>query len=351
VIDAAARAMNEGKTGYCPNYGIPELREALAEDVGRARGIDYGAENVAIQPGGKPTIGKLLLALVNPGDEVLYPTPGFPIYESQIEFQGARPVPYRFVEGERNFRLNLEAIESSLTPRTRLFIYNDLQNPTGAESSDAERAALAELAVKHDFIVLSDEAYFDIHYSGRSQSIASLPGMRERTVILYTFSKKYAMTGWRLGATIGPKAIVDTIAKLNVNDESCTNHFVQWAGVEAIQGDQSGARAIVETLRERRDRAHALLTAIEGVRCFRPEAAFYLFPNVTEAMKRKGMTGYEDFRRAALHATGVAFCTRAHFGRPLADEEEKYLRFAYSGIDVKEIEEGLGRLKEFMEGA
>ncbi len=348
VMDAAVRAMEAGKTGYCPNGGIPELREALAGDINAARGTEYTAAQVSIQPGGKPTIGKLILALVDPGEEVLYPNPGFPIYESQIEFHGGKAVPYGFVEGEANFGLDLEGIRRSITPRTRLLIYNDLQNPTAAESSRQEMAEIAELARRHDLFVLSDEAYFDIRFGGESRSIASLEGMAGRTVILYTFSKKYAMTGWRLGGAIGPQPVIEAITRMNVNDESCTNHFVQWAGVEALTGDQSGAREIVDTLRRRRDTAVPLLEAIAGVRCFKPEASFYLYPNVTEAMRRKGMD-YEAFRRGALEEAGVSFCTRAHFGRPLAGETQKYLRLAYSGIGRVDIEEALGRLKEFVE--
>ena len=197
--------------------------------------------------------------------------------------------------------------------------------------------------------MLADEAYWDIRYSGTSTSIASLPGMQERSVILYTFSKKFAMTGWRLGGAIGPEEIASVIATINVNQESCTNHFIQWAGVEALTGDQSGARAILETLRERRDVAVELLNDIDGVTCYRPEATFYLFPDVTEAMERKGLTDYDDFRTEVLHETGVSFCTRLHFGRELPGEDRRYVRIAYSGIDVGRIRTGLGRLKAFLE--
>ncbi len=349
IVQAAFRAIERGKTGYCPNGGIPELREALASDINAARGTHYTAANVSIQPGGKPTIGKLILAVTNPGDEVLYPNPGFPIYESQIEFHDGRALAYGFLEGETNFKLDLEKIERSITPRTRLLIYNDLQNPTAAESSAEEMARIAELARRHDLAVLSDEAYFDIRFGGKSRSIASLPGMEERTVILYTFSKKYAMTGWRLGGAIGPQPVIDAISRMNVNDESCTSHFTQWAGVEALTGDQSGALKILETLQKRRDRAVELLNAIDGVTCFKPNASFYLFPNVTKAIERKGMD-YEAFRRAALREAGVSFCTRAHFGRPLAGEKKKYLRLAYSGISRVDIEEALNRFKGFVEG-
>lgn len=348
VMDAAVRAMRDGKTGYCPNAGIPRLRDALASDVSASRGVRYAAENVAIQPGGKPTIGKFFLALLNPGDEVLYPSPGYPIYESQIEFLGGVPKPYRYLEGERTFTIDLDHLMGQITPRTRFLVLNDLQNPTGAECSAAEREALAEIALRHDLWVLCDEAYFDIRYDGRSVSFVSLPGMAERSVILYTFSKKFAMTGWRLGASIGPKPVIDVIAKLNVNDESCSNHFIQYGALEGLTGDPSGPRRILQTLRERRDLAVELLNHIPGVRCLRPDATFYLFPNVTGAMRRKGLEDYEAFRRALLHQTGVSVCARLHFGRPLPGETEFYIRLAYSGIDLKDIREALEKFHRFV---
>jgi aspartate/methionine/tyrosine aminotransferase len=202
--------------------------------------------------------------------------------------------------------------------------------------------------MRHNLQVLCDEAYFDIRYQGKSRSLVSFPGMEERCLILYTFSKKYAMTGWRLGAAVGPKQLVDGIAKLNVNDESCSNHFVQYAGLEALTGPQDGSRAIMETLKQRRDRCHELVSAIPGVRCFRPNATFYLFPNVTGVMKQTGLEDYEAFRKAVLDATGVSFCTRLHFGTPLPGERERYIRLSYSGIDVAGIEEGIGRLRSFV---
>jgi len=349
IIEATIRAMKDGKTGYCPNAGIPGLREALAADVSASHGVEYTMDNIAIQPGGKPTIGKFFLALMNPGDEVLYPNPGYPIYESQIEFHGGKALPYGYTEGDENFLLDMEAIERQITPRTRLLVLNDLQNPTGAECTMAEFERLAELVREHDLYVLCDEAYFDIRYSGKSVSFASLPGMAERCVLLYTFSKKFAMTGWRLGATIGPKEVIDVITKLNVNDESCSNHFIQHALIEGLTGDQSGPQEILKRLKERRDVAVDILNAIDGVRCFRPEATFYLFPNVTQAMKHKGINNYDQFRRSVLEATGVSVCNRLHFGRALKGETEYYVRLAYSGIDISEIEEGLNKLKVYLE--
>jgi aspartate/methionine/tyrosine aminotransferase len=347
IVEAAFRAIKDGRTGYCPNAGIQELRAALATDVAASHGVAYGPENVAVQPGGKPVIEKFLLTLMDPGDEVLYPSPGFPIYESQIEFLGGVAKPYGFVPGETNFLLDFDAIEAAITPRTKLLVFNNLHNPTGAESAAEEIEALAELVLKHDLYVLSDEAYWDVRYSGRSESIASLPGMQERTVILYTFSKKYAMTGWRLGGAIGPEDLIARIATLNVNQESCTTHFIQWAGIEALTGDQSGAREIIHILEERRDVAVDLLNEIPGVSCYRPEATFYLFPDVTGLMERKGLETYDQLRRAALEQTGVSFCTRLHFGRALPGEGRRYVRLAYSGISAGLIREGLGRLKEW----
>ena len=349
VMAAAARAMKDGKTGYCPNAGIPQLREVLAADVSASHGIRYAMENVAIQPGGKPTISKFILALMNPGDEVLYPNPGYPIYESQIEFHGGVAVPYSYIEGKNNFDIDIDMLEKRITPQTKLLILNDLQNPTGAECSAEELQKLAEIVLKNNLLVLCDEAYFDIRYEGKSQSFAALPEMAERCVILYTFSKKFAMTGWRLGATIGPKEIIDVIGKLNVNDESCSNHFIQYGAIEGLTGDPTEARQLLNTLKERRDCAVDILNSIEGIHCFRPNATFYLFPNVTKAMQKKGFIDYDDFRRTVLHETGVSFCTRLHFGRPLEGEDNLYIRLAYSGIDTPEIKEGLGKFKTFIE--
>jgi aspartate/methionine/tyrosine aminotransferase len=349
IMEAATKAMKDGKTGYCPNAGIPQLREVLAADVSASRGIPYTMENVAIQPGGKPTISKFIQALMNPGDEVLYPSPGYPIYESQIEFNEGRAVPYGYVEGEGNFEIDLDMLERRITPRTKLLILNDLQNPTGAECSRSDLEKLAQLVLDHDLYVLCDEAYFDIRYAGQSLSFASLPEMAARCVILYTFSKKFAMTGWRLGATVGPSELISVVTKLNVNDESCSNHFIQYGAIEGLTGDQTEAKQILETLRERRDVAVDMLNAIEGVRCFRPNATFYLYPNVTGVVRGKGFAGYDELRKTLLRETGVSVCTRLHFGRPLQGEEDFHIRLAYSGIDKSEIQEGLARLKRFLE--
>jgi aspartate/methionine/tyrosine aminotransferase len=348
VVEAMNRAIADGKTGYCAAAGIAPLREALADDVSMRRSLSYEPTNVAVQPGGKPVIGKFLQVVMNAGDGVLFPTPGYPIYESQVEYLGGIGQPYRYTQTATGFAIDLDHLRSQITPATTVLIYNNLQNPLGCESSLDEMRALAELAIQHNLWVLSDEAYFEMRYSGTS---ASLPGMRERTVILYTFSKKFAMTGWRLGAAIGPDELIAQITKINTNDESCTTHFVQAAGIEALQGDQSGAQAILAELERRRDAAVDQLHKVPGFVIAKPDSTFYLFPNVTDAMDALGFTEVAEFADAALRATGVSFCTRRHFGRPLPGETEQYVRFAYSGISVDDIESGIGKLREWIEAA
>jgi aspartate/methionine/tyrosine aminotransferase len=349
IIDAAKKAMDEGKTCYCPCAGIPELREALAKEIGRSRGLKLTKDNVSIQPGGKPVIQKFILAFMNRGDEVLYPNPGYPIYESQINFHGGIAKPYGFKMGEKGFALDMEQIETLITPGTRLLIFNNYHNPMGAESDSKEMAKLAKLCVKHDLLVLSDEAYFDIIYSGKAKSIASYPGMRDRTLILYTFSKKFAMTGWRLGAAVGPSWMIEQFNRLNVNDESCSNHFIQWGALAGLKSTNKETKQIIDTLRRRRDLACKMLNEMMGVKVFRPNSTFYIFPDVTEAMKNLGFGDVEDFRKFVLHTTGVSFCTRCHFGTPMEEEDSHYIRLAYSGIDLKDIKEGLAKMKKAVE--
>ena len=349
IVEATLKGIRDGKTGYCPSEGILPLREALAHDVGTKRGVTYGSKNVSVQPGGKPTIGKFIAAVMNPGDEVLFPNPGYPIYESQIEYQGGRSMPYGYVQTDKGFDIDLDRLKASITDKTVAIIYNNYQNPLSAESSKEEMEAIAQLAIDHDLWVLADDAYYEMIYEGNSLSIVSIPGMQERTVILYTFSKKYAMTGWRVGGSIGPKKIINIISKLNVNAESCTTHFIQAAMVEALTGDQSGAQNILNTLRERRDATVAGLNAIDGIDIPTARSTFYLFPNVTEIMKRKGFDKIEQLQVNALENANVSFCTREHFGRPLSDETEFFIRFAYSGITVDDINEGMAKLKTCFE--
>ena len=351
IVEAANKYIVDGKNGYCPAEGILPLREVLADDVGIKRGVHFGPENVSVQPGGKPTIGKFIQAVMNPGDEVLYPNPGYPIYESQIEYHGGIAVSYRYDETDTGFAIDIEKLKTSVTDKTTALIYNNYNNPISAESSREEMEALAQIAIEYDLWVLSDDAYYEMLYDTKPQSIVNIPGMQERSVILYTFSKKFAMTGWRIGASIGPENVIKVINQLNVNDESCTNHFHQWAMVEAVTGDQSGAEAILGELRKRRDAALTGLNAIDCLNVAKPECTFYLFPNVTNIMKRKGFSKIGELQEGALHNSGVSFCTREHFGRPQDGETEFYIRFAYSGITVEDITEGMVKLKEYFESS
>ena len=349
IVEATIKSIKDGLTGYCPSEGIFPLREALANDVGVKRAVEYDPDNVAVQPGGKPTIGKFISSVLDPGDEILYPNPGYPIYESQIEYQGGRAIPYTYVQTDSGFDIDIEKLRDSISKNTVAIIYNNYQNPMSAESSEKEMHDIAQIAIENDLWVLSDEAYFEIIYEGDAKSIVSIPGMKERTVILYTFSKKFAMTGWRVGGSIGPKDIIKRIAKFNVNAESCTTHFIQNAMVEALNGDQSGSIEILKILKSRRDAAVKGLNAIDGIDILTPRTTFYLFPNVTKIMKRKGLLNIEDLQNNALTKANVSFCTREHFGRPQNDEDDSYIRLAYSGITTEDIEKGLIALKNYFE--
>ena len=349
IVEATMKAIGDGKTGYCPSEGILSLREALANDVGQKRNVIYSPENVAVQPGGKPTIGKFIAAIMNPGDEILYPNPGYPIYESQIEYQGGLAVPYRYMQTDKGFDIDIDHLKASITDKTVALIYNNYQNPISAESSKEEMEQIADIAISNNLWVLSDEAYYEMIYDGTPRSIVEIPNMKERTVILYTFSKKFAMTGWRVGGSIGPEKIINIIAKLNINAESCTTHFIQEAMVEALTGDMSGAKEILNRLKKRRNVAVSGLNAIDGIDISMPRSTFYLFPNVTTIMKRKGFESIDELQVGALENANVSFCTRNHFGRPQEDEVDYFIRLAYSGISAEDIDEGLKKLKSYFE--
>ena len=350
IREATIRHMNDNKNGYCPSEGVARLREMLAYDIGTKRNVNYEIDNVIIQPGGKPTIWKFLATVMNKGDEVLYPNPGYPIYESQIRYQGGVPIPYGYVDTESGFKIDIDKLISSITPKTTALIYNNYQNPVSASSSKGEIELLAKLCIENDLWVLSDDAYYEIRYSNAPPlSIATIPGMRERTVILYTFSKRFAMTGWRIGASVGPKQLMKQIIRLNINDESCTNHFIQCALADALDGIDVEAKVILSELEERRDLSVKYLNSIAGLSLRTPDSTFYLFINITELMNNKGYNDLEQFRIDALNSTGVSFCTRNHFGTPQANEKMKYIRFAYSGINESDIKEGLTKFKNWVE--
>ena len=349
IVSAANKAIKDGKTGYCPAPGIPELRKALGKDVGDARGLSYSIENVSIQPGGKPSIGKYIAAAMEKGDVVLYPNPGYPIYESQIEFYRGVACPYGYVNTPEGLRLDFNAIEEGIKKGAKHIFYNNYNNPTGASSPDNEIERLANLVVENDMFLISDDAYFDTLYDGTPKSIASLPGMYERTLTMYTFSKKFAMTGWRLGGAIGPEEIIEQITRLNVNMESCTTHFVQHAGVAGLNAPKSETQEILDKLQGRRDILVEILNGIDGVEAHMPEAGFYVFPKITSLLQRLGFNDVEEFRKKVLKETGVSFCGRHHFGRPLENETDSYIRLAFSGISKDDLQEGMAKLKNWID--
>ena len=349
VITGAKEAIKSGKTGYCPAPGIPELREALAKDVGNSRGINYKIENVSIQPGGKPSIGKYIAAMMEIGDVVLYPNPGYPIYESQIEFYGGIAHPYGYLDNSSGLELDFSAIEKGIEKGAKHIFYNNYNNPTGASSSIEEMKRLADLVIQNDMFLISDDAYFDTLFEGTPRSIASLPGMKQRTLTMYTFSKKFAMTGWRLGGAIGPSKIIEQITRLNVNMESCTTHFIQYGGIAGLEASKKETQDILDKLRVRRDILVKTMNGIEGVEAHSPEAGFYVFPKITKLMERTGFGDVEEFRKAVLNDTGVSFCGRHHFGRPLENENDSYIRLAFSGISKDDLAEGMDLFQKWIE--
>ncbi len=333
VVEAAIRALREGWHHYTPSPGIPALREAIAEDVARRRGIPVEPQEVVVTPGAKPIIFFSLLALVEPGDEVIYPDPGFPIYESMIRYVGARPVPIPLRE-ELDFRMDVRELVRAAGPRTRMVILNSPNNPTGSVLPEEDLAQLAEAFAERDAVFLSDEIYSRILYEGEARSIASFPHMKERTIIVDGFSKIYAMTGWRLGYGVMDRALAAQITKLIINSISCTPGFTQMAGIAALRGDQTPALEMVETFRRRRDRVVELLNKIDGVSCRTPRGAFYVFPNV----RALGMDS-SKLAPLLLEEAGVAVLSGTSFGQ----FGQGYLRLSYAA-SMDQLEEGIQKI-------
>jgi aspartate/methionine/tyrosine aminotransferase len=338
IVEAGARALKGGATHYGPSAGIPDLRAAIAEDSSRFRGVRATPEMVVVTPGAKPIMFFVILALVDEGDEVLYPNPGFPIYESMIRYIGGNPVPVRLLE-EKAFSLDVDQLCSKVGPRTRLIILNYPHNPTGGTIPESGLRAIADVAAKHGVPVLSDEIYGRTLYDGEHRSIAALPGMEPLAIILDGFSKTYAMTGWRLGYGIMPAPMAQLVAKLQTNATSCTATFTQMAGVEALRGDQSAVDRMVEEFRRRRDVIVDGLRQIRGFSCVRPKGAFYVFPNITG-------TGFSSRTLAdrLLDEAGVACLSGTAFG----EFGEGHLRFSYA-TSMENIQEALRRIKGWIE--
>jgi aspartate/methionine/tyrosine aminotransferase len=346
IRQAARAAIEAGHTHYSPSPGIPALREAAARYLTRSRGIEVTPDEIVVTPGAKPILFFGILACVNPGDEVLYPNPGFPIYESVTRFAGGVPVPLPLRE-ERRFRFDPDELRRLVTDRTRLIILNSPNNPTGGVLTGAELEAVAQVARERDLWVLSDEVYCRYLYGGTHLSVASLPGMRERTILLDGHSKTFAMTGWRLGFAAMPLDLAERVALLVTNSVSCTATFTQVAGVEALDGPQDAVDAMIGTFRERRDFVVSRLNDLPGVRCQPPDGAFYAYPNVTAACRRMGAASADELQHRLLYEAGVALLTRSHFGSRNDGETEEYLRLSFA-TSMETLTEGLKRMGTFL---
>ena len=348
IQDAGVKAIREGKHGYTPSAGIPELRQAVAEDFTRTRGVKVEADDVVVAAGAKPFIGYTILSVTDfgAGDEVIYPVPGFPIYESQIKANGAVGVPI-YLRESRNFSFDPQELAEKITPRTKLLILNSPQNPTGGIIPKKDMEAIAEILRKHPQVwIFADEIYGRLIYDGEFVSIASLPGMQERTIISDGCSKTWAMTGWRLGFAANKK-LAPFFTTWITNTESCASHITQWAGVEALSGPQDDAIRMRDIFAKRRDLIVGLLNAVPGVSCKSPGGAFYAWPNVTEACRMTGCADSEEFRKRLLNEAGVAVLADIHFGPRVADDGQ-HIRFSYAASD-EAIRAGVARMAAFVQ--
>ena len=337
IVDAAKQALDQGWTHYGPPQGLPELREAIASYISRTRGIRVGPEHVCVVPGGKPIIFFPMMALLEPGDEVIYPNPGFPIYESMINFLGAKPVPIPLVE-ERGFSFDLNLLRERLSAKTKMLIFNSPHNPTGGVIPAADIRAIAEMVRDRDLIVLADEIYSRIYFDEAPLSITTIPGMLEKTIILDGFSKTYAMTGWRMGYGVMPEWLVDPVNKLMVNSNSCTASFTQRAGIAALNGPQDEVVRMTAEFRRRRDAFCGGLNGLPGVRCAIPGGAFYAYPNITG-------TGWKSdaLADALLKTAGLACLSGTSFGA----YGEGYLRFSIAN-SYENLMAAIERMRQFL---
>ena len=340
IIDAGKRALDEGYTRYSPSPGYPELRERIAKEVRETRGVSVSGDNVVVTPGGKPIMFFLMMAVVDPGDEVLYPNPGFPIYESMISFVGGVPVPMQLHES-KDFNIDIDEIAGQITGRTKLMVINSPNNPCGSVIPREDLEQLSELAKQHDIIVLADEIYSKFLYEGKHHSVSTFPDMRERTIILDGFSKSYAMTGWRIGYGVMPLELVEPISRLATNSVSCTASFTQMAALEALDGPQDHLYTMVAEFKRRRDIIVDGLNQIKGIRCRVPKGAFYAFPNIEDT----GMSS-EQFADDLLNKAGVACLTGEAFG----EYGDGFVRFSFAN-STENIEKALERIESFVKSA
>ena len=339
IREAARAALAHGRTHYTPAAGIPELRQAICDDVQRRRGVTVRLENVVVTPGAKPIIYFPITALIEAGDEVIYPNPGFPIYESVIDFVGGKAVPLHLKE-EKEFRFDLNELEALITPATRLLIINSPQNPTGGILTRDDVRAIAKIVRAHkNLLVLAEEVYKNIIYEHEHASLFSEPDMLDRTILLDGFSKTYAMTGWRLGFGVMPVELAQKVEKLMINSNSCTATFVQDAGIAALRGPHEEVEGFVREFRKRRDFMVEGLNQIKGVRCLKPGGAFYCFPNISKVpMSSKQLAD------RLLNEAGVAVLSGTAFGK----FGEGYLRLSYAN-SIENIQAALQKMKQVIE--
>jgi aspartate aminotransferase len=348
IQDAGIKAIQDGKHGYTPSAGIAELRQAAATYLNRTRGFDFNESDVVVAAGAKPFIMYSILATTDYGEghEVIYPNPGFPIYESQIKANGAIPVPIHLRES-RGFSLDPNELESRITDKTRLLILNSPQNPTGGIVPRSDLEALAEVLERHPNVwIFSDEIYSQLCFEEEFTSIASFPSVHDRTIVCDGGSKTWAMTGWRLGFAAN-KILAPVFTKWVTNTESCASHITQWAAVEALEGDQSGAQMMRDKFLERRDLIVGLLNDVPGVTCQTPGGAFYAWPNITDACDMIGAADSEEFRKRLLLETGVAVLADIHFGKRVPGDGQ-HLRFSYAASN-ESIVEGVDRMSRFIQ--
>ncbi len=336
IIEAASDALHKGWTHYGPSAGLPTLREAIAEDVSKSRRVKVTPEEVVVVPGGKPIIFFSILALIEEGDEVIYPNPGFPIYESMINFLGAKAVPIRLRE-ERDFVLDVNELKSLITNRTKLIIVNSPQNPTGGVMSKRDISDLADAIGDRDIFVLSDEIYSRLIFEGEHYSLMTQEGFRDRVILLDGFSKTYAMTGWRLGYGVMRADLATHVARLMTNSNSCTASFTQVAGAAGLRGDQSSVERMCNEFKRRRDLFYERINRIKGFSCKKPKGAFYMFPNITK-------TGWpsKKLADALLEDAGVAALSGTSFGA----FGEGYLRFSVAN-SIENINKALDRVEQW----
>ena len=347
VQDAAIAAIRAGKHGYTPSAGIDELRAAAAHDLATRRGLPITPDDVVVGAGAKPFIAYTIASVTDygVGDEVIYPVPGFPIYESQIAANGAVPVPI-FLRESRGFAFDPAELEAKITPKTRLLILNTPQNPTGGILDRENLDAIAAILARHPQVwVFADEIYSRLVYDGRFDTLATRPGMLERTIISDGASKTWAMTGWRIGY-VANRALAPVFTRWITNTESCASQISQWAALAAITGPQDAADHMRARFLERRDLIVRLLNDVPGVRCASPGGAFYAWPNVTEACKLADCADSEVFRKRLLHEAGIAVLADIHFGRRVPGDGQ-HIRFSYAASS-EAIERGVGRLAEFV---